>query len=126
SNKIDKYFNGEKINFVEFCALPQYKNEIVLTEFYYTGFVEYWWIYSKQKQCELGNETNLAFQDYYSIPKKLKNILDKQSTYEIVKITAIGKYDNSDVNGYGHLGNNKSEFTVLKIITMEKKGKWKP
>ena len=126
SNKSDKYFGGKKIHFVEFCDLPKYKNEIVITEFYYTGFVEYWWIYNKQKQCELGNQTNLTFQDYNSIPKKFKNIIDKQSNYEILKITAIGKYDDSNLNGYGHSGNNQSEFTTIEIVKLEKKGKWTP
>ncbi|MBC7556581.1 MAG: hypothetical protein H7195_06430 [Chryseobacterium sp.] len=123
SQKSEYNYADKKIKYVDFCDLENHKNELVATEFYYTGFVEYWWIYSKTKY-ENNNVTNLAF-DIFHIPTKFKRLFDNQISYDILKITAIGKFRNNNINGYGHEGSNKSEFLVLKIFKMKKAGKMK-
>ena len=124
SQKDEQFFENKKLNFIEFCNLPNHKNEMIVTEFYYSGFVEYWAIYGENK-CELNNQTNLTFQNYNSLPTRFKIIFDKQKNYEILKIKAIGKFENDNPDGYGHDGINKSQFKLYKIINLKKVGKMK-
>jgi hypothetical protein len=106
--------------FVNFCDIQNHKKEIVYTRFIYTGVDEYWGISAPDKKCvewaNLEIPEKVEFTEKFT--KSFKQVHESYwNTYLI--IDAIGAFDNSNSNGYGHLGMNKTNFKVEKIIDIQ-------
>jgi hypothetical protein len=108
--------------FISACELPARKNELVYTRFIYSGVDEYWGLRSPDKKCnninayleipdsvELRPEYDKLFKDVHEHYWKTSLIVD-----------LIGQFDDSNKNGYGHLGSNSSKFIVKWIIDIQK------
>lgn len=108
--------------FISACGLPAHKNELVYTRFIYSGVDEYWGLHSADKKCSSIN-AYLEIPDSVEIRpeyNKLFKSVHKQYRKTYLIIDAIGKFDNSNKNGYGHLGSNNSQFIVKWIIDVQK------
>ena len=108
---------------ITFCDLKKNKGIPVLLQFTYSGVDEYWSIYSLDKKCNKKNGIDLQFgNEIVGPPEKYKAIFDSVhnsywNTY--LTITAIGIYEDSRKEGYGHLGHNKAKFAVSELIDVK-------
>ena len=108
--------------FTNACELPAHKGELVYTRFTYSGVDEYWGLHSPDKKCDNIN-AYLEIPDSVEIKpeyNKLFKDVHKQYWKTYLIIDAIGKFDDSNKNGYGHLGSNNSQFIVKWIIDVQK------
>jgi hypothetical protein len=106
---------------VDLCDLPKYENKKVLLKSIYSGVEEYWSLGSlKDKECTKDLQVELEFVDNYEMPSEFQQAMrsvtnNYWNSYLIIE--AIGSYETGDAGGYGHLGTNKSQFLVKKIIS---------
>lgn len=108
--------------YFNFCDFPQHLNERVRIKAIYSGVDEYWGIHSMSK-CNKQIGVDLSIDDIYDrLPKKIKKMFsevhEKYWKYYLM-IDAIGKFEMSAKQGYGHLGHNKATFITDSIISME-------
>ncbi|MFA6277619.1 MAG: hypothetical protein WC622_12760 [Pedobacter sp.] len=121
SPKLKDEYNGQII--LDICDLPNHINETVILKATYSGMEEYWSLNSvKSKKCSAELLVNLDFEENYKIPHNFEKMLTKiHNSYwnSYLTILAKGKYENSNPNGYGHLGTKKSRFLISEIINIE-------
>lgn len=108
--------------YTAFCDLPKYLNQgSVYTRGVYSGVDEYWWLTSDNNDCkDLSSE--MEFSEESAVSQKINKLLMKVHSeywkyYLIVDV--IGKFETGNVLGYGHLGSNKSQFTVDKFVHIQ-------
>lgn len=119
--------------FIDFCKVPEHKQELVYTRFYYSGIEEYWSIYSDSKRCnnikaELEIPENVERWNEYK--HYFKDVHEHYWDRYLI-IDAIGTYNDGNKRGYGHLGTNPANFVVKYLINVqrvinEKKKAFKP
>jgi hypothetical protein len=125
SQKPEAFYQGQKMSFIPFCELPQHKNQVVFTQMNYWEIVEYAGLSSPDKSCKLKHSAQLNFKLSEVMSEHDQKLLAQMKGYELLKISAIGIYDNGNPKGYGHEGANEGLFTVLKIIEIKKNGRWR-
>lgn len=110
--------------YINACELPNHKHELVYTRFAYNGVDEYWRLSPIDKKCkDFDGNTDLEIPDsVYLNPQNLKLLKYVHEHYwnSYLIIDAIGFFDNSNKNGYGHLGSHTSQFTVQKFVNIQK------
>jgi hypothetical protein len=110
--------------FINACELTDHIHELVYTRFAYSGVDEYWRLSPIDKKCkDFDGNTDLEVPDsVYLKPQNLKLLKYVHEHYwnSYLIIDAIGFFDNSNKNGYGHLGSNTSQFTVQKFVNIQK------
>jgi hypothetical protein len=117
-------FKEEKVPIVEFCNLIDYQNEIVISEFNYSGFLEYWSMYGPNKCENHEYYTDLNTWEYYeNMPEKFRKLFSNQKSHEVLRIKAKGIFNSGNTDGYGHLGSYTSEFLVIEILEVRKMNK---
>jgi hypothetical protein len=103
--------------------LPKHINQLVFIKAFYSGVDEYWALQSTTKKCVPDLKVNLEFNgpgrfnpppiQYDSLFRHVsENYHNKYLALEL-----LGQFDNSNKEGYGHLGSNKSRFIVREIIS---------
>ncbi|MCD8741549.1 hypothetical protein LT679_13120 [Mucilaginibacter roseus] len=109
----------------DFCDLPNHKNEEVYVRGVYSGVDEYWWVTSFTSKCNQkipNTDLDIPNKIYLGLDQKLRSKLENVHEYywnRYAIIDMIGTYDDSNPNGYGHLGQNKARFIVKRIIDIQ-------
>ncbi|MES2268441.1 MAG: hypothetical protein V4520_16880 [Bacteroidota bacterium] len=108
--------------FIDFCEVPEHKNELVYTRFYYSGIDEYWSIYPASKKCnnvraDLDIPESIGRWNEYK--QYFKDIHNHYWDRYLI-IDAIGTYDDSNKSGYGHLGTNPAKFVVKYLVNVQR------
>ena len=120
SNKI----NELSIPYVTLCDLQKHKGQIVKIRSYYWVVEEYSSLLSFDcKNDSLKIELNLAKLNK-PLSSQYKELLGKVNRYYwkyILIIEGNGMFENSNSNGYGHLGSNNSEFAFTEVTSMKLK-----
>ena len=102
---------------IEYCDLPNYENKEAILTSKYEGMMEYWSL-EPINSCELDLSVDFDTRDYYYyMPEHLKKSLNRNAKYFIV--TAVGRYERSNKEGYGHLGHLKSRFIVSDLLDVK-------
>ncbi|OKS87663.1 hypothetical protein [Mucilaginibacter polytrichastri] len=108
-------------NYVNACDLNEHRKELVYTRFTYSGIEEYWSLHSWNKDCkDVGIE--LEIPDNINIKSRhLKELRYVHENYWkcYLVIDVVGFFEEGYVYGYGHLGMNKSKFTVKQIMNIQ-------
>ena len=108
---------------VSFCQLPTTKKQVVYVRGAYSGIDEYWSFYpygrpnAADKDC-LGQprvELTLPDQVPDDVQAKLRRLHASDANHYLV-VDAIGSYEDEQPGGYGHLGHNKAQFIVQKLV----------
>jgi hypothetical protein len=107
-------------NFMSACELPAHKKELVYTRFIYRGTDEYWSLVPDKKcnavKAELEIPDSVEMRQEFK--SQFKNVHDNYwNTYLLLDV--IGVYEDGDARGYGHLGSNKSKFTLKYFIDVQ-------
>lgn len=105
---------------VTFCQLPALRNQLVYVRGTYSGLDEYWSFNSASKHCEnsLPVELTLSEQAIAPFQAQFNTVHDKYLNYYLV-VDAIGRYEDEQVHGYGHLGHNKAQFVVQQLVQVQ-------
>lgn len=106
--------------FIEACDVPKYTDQLVYTRLLYSGFEEYWSLHP-DKKCDFVNaEFDISDNIFLSKEnvKMLQNVHNKYWNHYLI-IDVIGIYQTGKTSGYGHLGHNKANFLVKKIINIQ-------
>ena len=102
---------------IEYCDLPNYENKEAILTTKYEGTMEYWSL-QPINSCKQDLSVDFDTHDYYySMPEHLKEKLNRRAKYFIV--TAVGKYERSNKEGYGHLAHLKSRFIVSDLLDVK-------
>ncbi|OOQ60270.1 hypothetical protein [Mucilaginibacter pedocola] len=112
----------DKPNFIVFCNVPDHKNERVYTRSYYAGVDEYWSLKAPDsKECPTV-KAELDLPDSLEIRPEFLQLLREvhiNYTTSYLIIDAIGVYSDSNKAGYGHLGSNKANFKVERLVDVQ-------
>lgn len=105
----------------DFCALSDKQNQTVYINAKYSGVEEYWGLSSRNNDCkeqctELVIPENVIVQPKFA---KLFRAVHRKYWKKYLIIGAIGTFKTGNKYGYGHLGHNKSEFIVEKIVDVQ-------
>jgi len=102
---------------IEYCDLPQYDNKEVILTSKYEGILEYWSL-QPIDSCKQDLSVDFDTRDYYyNMPEHQKKKLNRNAKYFIV--TAVGKFQRGNKEGYGHLGHLESTFIVSDLINVK-------
>lgn len=116
----EKYSSLSKI---EYCDLPKYENKEVILTSRYAGMQEYWSLLPIHS-CDQDLEVDFDAHDYfYKMPEDMKAKFNHRDDYYYI-VTAVGKYEKGNKNGYGHLGHLKSRFLVSEVLDVEVVKRW--
>lgn len=104
-----------------FCDLPKEQNQLVYIRGIYSGVEEYWSLNSGTDKCkelhaELDIPENITIKTKFK--RLFENVHRKYWDRHLI-IDAVGTFETGDKFGYGHLGSNKSNFKVKKIINVQ-------
>ncbi|MBK0377799.1 hypothetical protein [Mucilaginibacter segetis] len=109
--------------YMDFCEVLNHKDTLVYTRMIYRGQDEYWGLSTPDSFCTNKIYAYLNIPDSVKMNKKFLNYFktvheNYWNTYLI--IDAIGVFKNDKKPGYGHLGNNKSQFIVNSFVNIQK------
>ncbi|MCC3156142.1 hypothetical protein LJ737_02780 [Hymenobacter sp. 15J16-1T3B] len=122
---------------VGFCQLPEVKKRLVYVRGTYSGVDEYWsfsphWPSNHaDKACWGTTKVELTLPDTLQVPTDMQAKFD--STHQsypnhYLIVDAVGRYEDNQPGGYGHVGHNKAQFVVAKLVqvrlvTVSRKGR---
>ena len=112
----------DSIPITSFCNLPKHSNQLVFVKALYSGIDEYWSLRSVDKKCS-DLKVNLEYAGpsrFNSAPPKYDSLFryvseNYHKTYLLLEL--VGKFDNSNKEGYGHMNYNNSRFIVSEIVS---------
>ncbi|QDK80182.1 hypothetical protein EXU85_16855 [Spirosoma sp. KCTC 42546] len=113
--------DSKLFKYIDFCDLPNYKNDLVCIKGEYSGYDEYWSFSPiSRKRCSNSLDLELGLNEVkYKNPEfddKIRQAINNSVNSYLI-IEAIGIYTN-ELKQYGHLGRKNSIFVVQEIVNV--------
>jgi len=110
-------------DYTEFCDLPNHSNQLVYTRAVYRGAQEYWAFIAGNMECT-DIEAWVEWPEWREINKKFKKLIRqnhlKPRSRHFLLVDVVGRFEVADTVGFGHLNSYKNQFTVEKIINIQR------